>query len=104
VRGVPGAEIGGRGREALALVELEPLAARGPGQLSGGQQQRVALARALVLEPQVLLLDEPFGALDAKLREAMQVDLRKLVQRLGITTVFVTTTRTRRSRCPIGSR
>ncbi len=83
-------EIGRRVRAALALVELEALAERWPGQLSGGQQQRVALARALVLEPQVLLLDEPFGALDAKLREAMQVDLKKLVQRLGITTVFVT--------------
>jgi ABC-type Fe3+/spermidine/putrescine transport system ATPase subunit len=83
-------EIGRRVRAALALVELDPLAERWPGQLSGGQQQRVALARALILEPQVLLLDEPFGALDAKLREAMQIDLKKLVQRLGITTVFVT--------------
>jgi len=90
VRRVPRDEIGRRVRAALALVELEALAGRWPGQLSGGQQQRVALARALVLEPQVLLLDEPFGALDAKLREAMQIDLRKLVQRLGITTVFVT--------------
>jgi ABC-type Fe3+/spermidine/putrescine transport system ATPase subunit len=90
VRRAPRDELGRRVRAALALVELEALAERWPGQLSGGQQQRVALARALVLEPQVLLLDEPFGALDAKLREAMQVDLKKLVQRLGITTVFVT--------------
>jgi ABC-type Fe3+/spermidine/putrescine transport system ATPase subunit len=83
-------EIERRVRTALDLVELTGLADRWPGQLSGGQQQRVALARVLVLEPAVLLLDEPFGALDAKLRQAMQVDLRRLVRRLGITTVFVT--------------
>jgi ABC-type Fe3+/spermidine/putrescine transport system ATPase subunit len=90
VRRVSRIEIERRVRAALDLVELDELAGRWPGQLSGGQQQRVALARALVLEPDVLLLDEPFGALDAKLRQAMQVDLRKLVRRLGITTVFVT--------------
>jgi ABC-type Fe3+/spermidine/putrescine transport system ATPase subunit len=83
-------EIERRVRTALDLVELTDLADRWPAQLSGGQQQRVALARVLVLEPAVLLLDEPFGALDAKLRQAMQVDLRRLVQRLGVTTVFVT--------------
>ena len=83
-------EIEHRVREALELVELAALIERWPAQLSGGQQQRVALARVLVLEPEILLLDEPFGALDARLRQAMQVDLRRLVRRLGITTVFVT--------------
>ncbi len=90
VRRVRRAEIERRVRAALDLVGLAGLAARWPAQLSGGQQQRVALARVLVLEPHVLLLDEPFGALDAKLRQAMQVDLKKLVRRLGITSVFVT--------------
>jgi ABC-type Fe3+/spermidine/putrescine transport system ATPase subunit len=90
VRRIARPEIERRVGAALALVDLGALAERWPGQLSGGQQQRVALARALVLEPEVLLLDEPFGALDAKLRQAMQVDLKRLVRRVGITTVFVT--------------
>ena len=76
--------------EALDLVQLGDYAKRKPGQLSGGQQQRVALARALVLTPQVLLLDEPLGALDARLRKDLQVELKALQAELGITFVFVT--------------
>ena len=76
--------------EMLSLVHLPDYGSRKPGQLSGGQRQRVALARALVNEPKVLLLDEPLGALDLKLREAMQDELKNLQRRLGITFVFVT--------------
>jgi putative spermidine/putrescine transport system ATP-binding protein len=76
--------------EALALVKLEHLADRLPGQLSGGQQQRVALARAIVYEPDVLLLDEPLSALDAKLRHEVRSELRRLQSKLGLTTIFVT--------------
>jgi putative spermidine/putrescine transport system ATP-binding protein len=76
--------------EALALVKLDHLAERLPKQLSGGQQQRVALARAIVYEPEVLLLDEPLSALDAKLRHEVRTDLRRLQSRLGLTTIFVT--------------
>ena len=76
--------------EALALVRLEGLEQRRPHQLSGGQQQRVALARSLVLRPKVLLLDEPLGALDAKLRRVLQLELRTLHQEVGITFVYVT--------------
>jgi putative spermidine/putrescine transport system ATP-binding protein len=78
------------GREALALVKLTGLEARKPGELSGGQRQRVALARALVVRPKVLLLDEPLGALDLKLREDMQGELKTLQRALGLSFVFVT--------------
>ncbi len=90
MRRVAPAEIQRRAREALAMVQLTGLEDRYPRQLSGGQQQRVALARCLVVEPAVLLLDEPLGALDKKLREAMQVELKSLQRQVGITTIFVT--------------
>lgn len=83
-------EIRRRVRSILELVELPGKEDRYPHQLSGGEQQRVALARALVLEPAVLLLDEPLGALDQKLRQQMQVELKRLRERLGITFIFVT--------------
>jgi spermidine/putrescine transport system ATP-binding protein len=84
------AELADRLDDALRMVRLQDLADRYPRQLSGGQQQRVALARALVNEPAVLLLDEPLAALDLKLRKAMQQELKKLQQRVGITFVYVT--------------
>jgi len=79
-----------RASEALALVRLEALGGRKPSQLSGGQRQRVALARAIVNTPQVLLLDEPLGALDLKLRQEMQIELKRIQQEVGITFVYVT--------------
>jgi putative spermidine/putrescine transport system ATP-binding protein len=90
VRGVDRTSRHGKAEAALKLVALGGYGARRPGQLSGGQRQRVALARALVNEPKVLLLDEPLGALDLKLREQMQVELKSLQRQLGITFVFVT--------------
>ena len=90
VRRVPAPERVQRARDALAMVKLEGFGERRPGQLSGGQKQRVALARALVNRPRVLLLDEPLGALDLKLREEMQIELKGLQRRLGITFVYVT--------------
>jgi spermidine/putrescine transport system ATP-binding protein len=90
MRRVPVPERERRVSEALALVQLGDLGARKPRQLSGGQQQRVALARALVNRPRLLLLDEPLGALDLKLRRAMQLELKHLQSRVGITFVYVT--------------
>lgn len=90
VRGVNAKDRADQAQEALALVRLEGFGDRNPSQLSGGQRQRVALARALVVEPKVLLLDEPLGALDLKLREQMQVELKDIQRRLGITFIFVT--------------
>jgi len=90
VRGVPKAEAAKLIRQALERVGLAQAEDKFPAQLSGGMQQRVALARALVIEPAILLLDEPLSALDKNLREEMQVELRRLQQRVGITTVFVT--------------
>jgi iron(III) transport system ATP-binding protein len=89
-RRLPRAEIKRRVEEALALVDLADYAQRRPHQLSGGQQQRVALARTIVIEPQVLLLDEPLSNLDKKLREQMRQELLRLQRQLGITTIFVT--------------
>jgi len=89
-RKVARAEIAKRVRNALELVQLPQMADRYPSQLSGGQQQRIALARAIVVEPDVLLLDEPLSALDANLREEMRVELKKIQHQLGITTIFVT--------------
>ncbi|MFN9390093.1 MAG: sulfate/molybdate ABC transporter ATP-binding protein, partial [Betaproteobacteria bacterium] len=86
----PEAEIRRRVHELLALVQLDWLADRYPHQLSGGQRQRVALARALAVEPRVLLLDEPFGALDAKVRQELRRWLRRLHDELHVTSIFVT--------------
>jgi putative spermidine/putrescine transport system ATP-binding protein len=90
VRKVPRDEQKRKVAQALDMVRLGPLGARHPAQLSGGQQQRVALARALVFEPQLVLMDEPLGALDKQLREHMQVELKELHRQLGLTFVYVT--------------
>jgi ABC-type Fe3+/spermidine/putrescine transport system ATPase subunit len=90
MRKVPPHEQKKRIREALQMVEMEQLAGRKPSELSGGQQQRVALARAIVIEPDILLFDEPLSNLDAKLRESVRVEIRNLQKRLGITSIYVT--------------
>ena len=90
VRRLEKAEIATRVARALDMVQLGALGKRRPGQLSGGQQQRVALARALVFEPKLVLMDEPLGALDKQLREQMQLEIKHLHERLGITVVYVT--------------
>lgn len=90
VRGVPKAQARARARELLQLVGLSGLGPRYPSQLSGGQRQRVALARALAPEPKLLLLDEPFGAVDAKVREELRAWLRRLHDEVGVTSIFVT--------------
>ena len=87
---VPAADIKRRTEEALDLVQIKHLATRKPNELSGGQQQRVALARAFVIEPSILLMDEPLSNLDAKLRVQMRTIIKKLQQKLGITTIYVT--------------
>lgn len=89
-RDVPKADIARRVRKALEVVRLPNMEARLPAQLSGGQQQRVAVARAIVIEPDLLLFDEPLSALDANLREEMRFELKRIQRNLGITTVFVT--------------
>jgi putative spermidine/putrescine transport system ATP-binding protein len=90
LRKVPLSQVQERVGKALALVQMEQFASRGVHELSGGQRQRVAMARALVFEPTIMLMDEPLSALDRKLREHMQIELRRLHERLGITTVYVT--------------
>jgi putative spermidine/putrescine transport system ATP-binding protein/spermidine/putrescine transport system ATP-binding protein len=90
MRGIAKPEIARRVADALTLIKLDGLDDRKPRQLSGGQQQRVALARALVIRPKVLLLDEPFSALDRNLRASMQVEIKEIQRKLGVTTIFVT--------------
>ena len=90
VRGMGKTEVGDKVKHALGMVQLDAFSHRYPAQLSGGQQQRVALARALVFEPQLVLMDEPLGALDKQLREHMQLEIKHLHKRLGVTVVYVT--------------
>jgi putative spermidine/putrescine transport system ATP-binding protein len=90
VRGIGGSEIERRTHEALALVQLDHLARRFPKELSGGQQQRIAIARSIVYQPSIILMDEPLGALDKRLREQMQIEIKRLHRQLGVTIIYVT--------------
>jgi iron(III) transport system ATP-binding protein len=90
LKGLPAAELKARADKVMEMTGLTYMAQRSPNQMSGGQQQRVALARAIVMEPQVLLFDEPLSNLDAKLRETMRIEIRSIQQRLGITALYVT--------------
>ena len=90
VRGLAEAEIARRTHEALALVQLDHLAQRFPKELSGGQQQRIAIARSIVYQPSIILMDEPLGALDKRLREQMQIEIKRLHRQLGVTIIYVT--------------
>jgi putative spermidine/putrescine transport system ATP-binding protein len=90
IRKMPGSDVAERVELALSMVRLNDLAARRPAELSGGQQQRVALARALVFEPDLVLMDEPLGALDKNLREQLQIEIKQIHETLGVTIVYVT--------------
>lgn len=90
VRGLSEAEVAKRAHEALALVQLDHLAQRFPKELSGGQQQRIAIARSIVYQPSIILMDEPLGALDKRLREQMQIEIKRLHRQLGVTIIYVT--------------
>src|SRR5207245_10682990 len=90
VRGLNGGERAAKVKKALDMVQMGKFSERYPAQLSGGQQQRIALARALVFDPKLVLMDEPLGALDKQLREHMQLELKALHKRLGVTFVYVT--------------
>src|SRR5947207_9101412 len=99
VKGAPRRERQDRRRQALSMVQLEGFDDRKPSQLSGGQRQRVALARALINQPSLLLLDEPLGALDLKLRQQMQIELKAIQQRVGLTFIYVTHDQIGRASC-----
>lgn len=90
IRGIDTISIANRVKQLLQLIQLEKMATRYPSQLSGGQKQRIALARALAINPKILLLDEPFGALDVKVRKELRTWLRRLHEEVSVTTVFVT--------------
>ncbi len=96
MRGMPAAELDRQVRAALEMVQLDHLASRAPNALSGGQQQRVALARCFVYQPSIILMDEPLGALDKKLREHMQIEIKRLHRKSGATIIYVTHDQRRR--------